>query len=51
MSKLPQGYTIGSLPDGRQFLAPDFMVSATKLAIETHEKKRSQAINKATPVG
>ena len=44
---VPPGYSIGRAPDGHHYLVPTFMIDGTDLALDTHSRKLSGAIEQA----
>ena len=44
---VPPGYSIGQAPDGHHYLVPTFMIDGTDLALDTHSRKLSSAIEQA----
>jgi hypothetical protein len=44
---VPPGYAIGTMPDGRHYLVPDFMIGSTDLALNTQSMMRSFSFKEA----
>ena len=44
---VPPGYSIGRAPDGHHYLVLTFMIDGTDLALDTHSRKLSGAIEQA----
>jgi hypothetical protein len=44
---IPPGYSIREMPDGRNYIVPNFMIDATNLAVQSESMKRSLKVGEA----